>query len=206
MVMKRYNFWYYQLEEADMQSDARCAIRTCNLLQKALETLKALSKQMTIRVVFVCSGNIMRSPYAEMLFEKYLEERQHSERTIISESLAVTYRNSSILDQTQDLLLENGVAPERIAQFSPRHIRDHLEVCQKADLIFGMTADHLAALYDWQEKTFLLSKFVSGPESEEIPDPFFSEDAWKAYSMVKEKVKGLVDLFEAASLLDSHSK
>lgn len=148
----------------------------------------------------------MRSPYAEILFEKYIEERQYSERRIISESLAVTYRNSSILDQTQDLLLENGVTPERIAQFSPRHVRDHPEVCQKADLLFGMTTDHLAALFDWQEKAFLLSKFVSGPESEEIPDPFFSEDAWKAYSTVKEKVKGLVDLFEAVGLLGSRSK
>jgi protein-tyrosine-phosphatase len=170
-------------------------------MQKPMTVLKALSAQKIIKVVFICSGNVMRSPYAEMLFEKYIKDRQMSGPRVISESLAVTYRNSSILDQTYNLLIENGVSPERIAQFTPRHVNDHPEVCQEADLIFGMTEDHLKSLVDWQEKAFLLSKFVSGPDAEEIPDPFFIKDAWKAYAMVKEKVKGLVDLFSAAGLL-----
>ncbi|MFX0113112.1 MAG: hypothetical protein ACFFB3_01050 [Candidatus Hodarchaeota archaeon] len=166
-----------------------------------MTVLRALSAQKIIKVVFICSGNVMRSPYAEMLFEKYIMERQKSGPKIISESLAATYRNSYILDQTYNLLIENGISPERIAQFTPRHINDHLEVCQEADLIFGMTKDHLRPLVDWQGKTFLLSKFVSGPNAEEIPDPFFIKDAWKAYAMVKEKVKGLVDLFSVVGLL-----
>lgn len=170
-------------------------------MTKSIKLLRTLSTQNKIKIVFICSGNVMRSPYAEMLFEEHIKKQQVSGPRIISESLAVTYRNSHILSQTYDLLIENGVSPKRIAQFTPRYIDDYLEVCQNADLIFGMTEDHLKALADWQEKVFLLSKFVDGPAAEEIPDPFFAKDAWKAYAMVKEKVKRLVALFDAAGLL-----
>jgi protein-tyrosine phosphatase len=171
------------------------------IVTNSIELLGALSVQKKIRIVFICSGNVMRSPYAEMLFEKYIKKQQISGPRIISESLAVTYRNSHILSQTYDLLIENGVSPERIAQFTPRFIDDNLEVCQNADLIFGMTEDHLKVLADWEEKVFLLSKFVDGPSAEDIPDPFFARDAWKAYAMVKEKVERLVAFFDAAGLL-----
>jgi len=144
----------------------------------------------------------MRSPYAEMLFEKLIT-RRHSDYKITSESLAVEYRNSKILEQTVTLLIADGVTPERIARFSPRHINDHESTCLHADLILAMTEDHLEALSKWREKSFLLSRFVSGPNSEEIPDPFFSQDVLRIYAMVKTKVQELVELFSEADLVGS---
>ena len=149
----------------------------------------------------------MRSPYAEMLFEKLIA-RRHSDYKITSESLAVWYRNSKILEQTVTLLIADGVAPERITRFSPRHYDDYPFVCRDADLILTMTENHLEALSKWRKKSFLLSRFVSAPNAnaEEIPDPFFSRDVLRIYAMLKTKVQELVELFSEADLAYSSQK
>ncbi len=143
----------------------------------------------------------MRSPYAEILFEKYILKYQLPNKKILSESLAVHYRNSSILEQTSNLLSVEGIKTNRIEEFKPRYFKDYPEVCENADLILAMTEDHLDQLRRWKSKSYLLSRFVQGPEAEEIHDPFFSNDAEKAYFMVKENVQGLVILFAKANLL-----
>lgn len=45
---------------------------------KALEYLQSLVEKKSIRVLFVCLGNICRSPAAEGVFKKIVEEGQYS--------------------------------------------------------------------------------------------------------------------------------
>ncbi|MFX0125096.1 MAG: hypothetical protein ACFFAE_15805 [Candidatus Hodarchaeota archaeon] len=140
--------------------------------QKTLSTLKKkISRGEIIRILFVCSGNIMRSPIGEMLFEKMIQDLP-CHPLIKSESGAVVYRNSSLLYETRQILLNEGVSEERIDEFYPRHITNHPQLFQNADLILVMEFSHFSVLAEFGLKSFLLKDFTLGI-SEEISDPYF---------------------------------
>ena len=56
--------------------------------------LQKLKEKSQIRILFNCSGNIMRSAYGEIIFEKMLQEK-YGKTKIISESGGVIYNNDS---------------------------------------------------------------------------------------------------------------
>ncbi|MFX1251663.1 MAG: hypothetical protein ACFFCZ_08635 [Promethearchaeota archaeon] len=155
--------------------------------------LKSLKNKKPINILFICSGNIMRSPIAEMLFEKLLTENYgETWRDKISvASGGVRFKNSQIFPLTRDLLLSEGIPAARIAQFKPRHIEDHPELFAEADLILAMTKGQIKRLLNYEpnydSKTILFTKFIS--DKRPIPDPWFSLRRKKALQEVAETIK-----------------
>ena len=155
-----------------------------------------------ITVLFLCSGNIVRSPTAEMLFEAEFSKRYGKTR-IKSVSGATTYFNERIMDFTKDFLIKEGIPPERILKFYPRNFKKYPEMLENADLIIGMVGTHLRLIpKKYREKAFTLSELATG-EKYNIPDPW--GDTLKAYTEVFEVVKDyilkLVDKFEEWQLV-----
>ena len=163
------------------------------------EILTKFKKKSQIRILFICSGNIMRSAYAEMIFEKILKDK-YGDTKIISESGAVEYVNDSIAFQTKKILLEQGVSKERIKQFHPRHVSYYREAFENADLILVMTRGHLDELPDFREKTFMLTDFVFN-EKRDIADPFFDGNIRQSFAEVREGLEELIRIFEEREIL-----
>jgi protein-tyrosine-phosphatase len=165
------------------------------------ELLLKLREKEEITVLFLCSGNIVRSPMAEMLLELELNNRYKKTR-IKSISGATTYFNDRIMDFTKDLLIKEGVSADRIYKFRPRNVKQHPELLD-ADLIIGMEPTHIRLIpKEYRSKAFILSELAIG-ERRDIPDPW--GDAIGAYlevfKVIKELIKELVNRFEEWGLV-----
>ncbi len=161
--------------------------------------LNKLKDANPIRILFNCSGNIMRSAYAEIMFEKMLKDK-YGNTKIICESGGVIYHNDLMAYETKKILIEQGVSKERISRFRSRHIDDFPEAFEKADLILTMTKEHLPYLKHLEEKTFLLNDFAFDKKTD-IADPFFSGRTQESFAEVKEALKQIIIIFEKEGIL-----
>jgi len=120
-------------------------------------------------ILFVCTGNICRSPMAEGLFRHAVRGR--TDYKVVSAGVgAVDGQLAS--DHAVHALQEIGID---ISRHRSRHLT--AELVQQADYIFGMTHSHVDAitlLYPQAaEKTFLLREFdeTLDPYENDISDP-----------------------------------
>jgi len=119
------------------------------------------------QVLFLCSGNMIRSAFAELW-------ARHLEIDWPVASAATTYRNERIHPIAARALEARGVAAEAIAAFRPRHV-DDLEPTAPTTLVLGMTREHLAAWDGRGPRAWLLSAFDDGSGATvEIEDPMFT--------------------------------
>ena len=123
-------------------------------------------------VVFVCSGNMVRSAFAEL----YARHKSLAEAELELMSLGTTYRNPDLHPRTHAALSTLGVSEAAVRAFRPRHI-DDLDAPQRerlaasTTLVFGMTSGHLESLdsYPVSRQRFLLEELRGTCRS--IPDP-----------------------------------
>ncbi len=166
-------------------------------MKKLRETYKPLLKKIcskeSFTINFICSGNIIRSPYSEMLFEKLVGEEDTLKRKIHVESGGVVYRNQKISEESTLMLMKEGIPRERINQFSPRYHHDFPNMFKEADLILVMEKSHLQYIPGkYKEKSFLFLDFAHGQRIGDVPDPYFDPPFERAYDMIKEALKSLL--------------
>lgn len=155
--------------------------------------LGKIYSQESFTINFICSGNIIRSPYAEMLFEALVGENDVLSQKIRVESGGVKYRNNMISEESAIMLKKEGVSKERIDRFSPRFYRDYPEMFN-SDLILVMEQSHLEHIpQQFREKSFLFLDFVYGQTIGNVPDPYFDPPFERAYDMIKEALKHLLE-------------
>ncbi len=145
-----------------------------------------------IRILFVCHGNICRSPMAECIMNRLCRERGAD----ISCDSAATSREeigNDIYPAAKRTLSAHGVPyfPRRARQVS----RGDYE---KYDLILCMERFNLRNLSriipsDPEHKIRLLSDFTSAP-GRDISDPWYSGEFEKAYAEILEGCEGLYRL------------
>lgn len=146
-----------------------------------------------LSIVFICSGNVIRSAYAELLFEKMVTETTCLRGRIRVHSGAVQYHNTRIYPEIVPFLIEEGVAETRIKNFKSRHVDDYPELLSDSDLILVMTKSHIIRIPDlYKDKSFLVYQYGTG-EDLEIPDPYFEPPMDRAIRMLNEALNGLLD-------------
>jgi len=116
-------------------------------------------------VLFVCTGNICRSPMAEGLFKKLLGGRGD----IVVQSAGVSAgRGLPASGDAVDAMARDGI---NLSAFRSQPVSD--ELVQKASHIFVMTRDHMRMLElfypEAAGKTRLIREFENG--SPDVPDP-----------------------------------
>lgn len=102
-------------------------------------------------VVFVCSGNMVRSAFAELY-------ARHRGLALAVRSVATTYRNDFLFPQTAAALRARGVPETAIAAFRPTHVDDARESFGERWAVLGMTDEHLAAVASLPGPKALLSE------------------------------------------------
>src|SRR5260370_27450468 len=126
---------------------------------------RTLNRQKTI--LFVCTGNVCRSPMAEGLFGRMIAERP--DLRVLSAGVS-TYPGQPPSAHAVEVLDELGVD---ISQHRSRPLSE--KVVEEADWIVAMTRSHLdSIIYLFPraaEKVYLLREFEPGATSLDVADP-----------------------------------
>ena len=129
-----------------------------------------------MHVLFVCTGNTCRSPLAEVIARRKIDERQLSGVTVSSAGTSA-WPDSSASDGALLVALERGgdLSDHRARALSP-------EIVASADLILTMGPHHLerAEALGGAGRAYLLTAYAGGAERA-VSDPFGGDlDVYRA--------------------------
>ena len=146
-----------------------------------------------IRVLFVCHGNICRSPMAEFVMKHILEEQKISHIEVASAALHTDEIGSDTHWGTKQKLREEGVAfTHRAAWLLTK------EKAKDYDLIIGMDRYNMADLErvlgkeDFSSKARMMLSFA-GRDGEEVADPWYTHDFNATYRDILEGCQALAE-------------
>jgi len=165
---------------------------------KLLDTLGVRSqntrflRSSTHFVVFVCFGNIMRSPMAEALFRKAALEAELTDVGVCSAGLhAIPGREAHPWALGAAAEMGVSLTGHRARRLTP-------DLVSRADVIFAMDLQNMAEVLAWypgsRQKVLLLSAFADGEARDrEIVDPYFGnlDTTRHCYAILKTSVRNL---------------
>jgi protein-tyrosine-phosphatase len=145
-------------------------------------------------ILFVCIGNICRSPFAQVLFTKLVRQEGHKGFHAESAGLLALPGNSATF-LAQKVAVEHGVD---LAGHKAKRLSQKL--VDWSELILVMEKSHkdelLADFPEAADKTFLMRRFARfGSRSRGIADPYgLQYDAYRfCYLDIEDAVSGLMD-------------
>ncbi|MGW5722281.1 low molecular weight protein-tyrosine-phosphatase [Amycolatopsis sp. NPDC003865] len=143
-------------------------------------------------LVFVCSGNICRSPMAELVFRAKLDDAGLADVRLSSAGIGPWHAGEPADKRARATLEAHGYPTEHVAsEVSDDDLR--------ADLLLAADEGHaefLRARVDDPAKVRLLRSFdPDAPEGAEVPDPYYGgDDGFEdVLAMIERAVPGLLD-------------
>ena len=133
-----------------------------------------MNKESPIKILFVCMGNICRSPTAEGFFRKVVTEARLSDRIYIESAGTHAFHAGAQPDQrAQAAAARRGVTLDDIRA---RRIAD--TDFETFDYIFAMDKDNLRELLErapeaHRDKVMLFMDFAGTGRAAEVPDPYY---------------------------------
>jgi protein-tyrosine-phosphatase len=128
-------------------------------------------------IVFICSGNIMRSPYAEFLSKKYIKDyNPEIKKNLIFKSGGVVYQNDTISEIAKNLLIQEGIDKEDIIKHKPRFIDNYSEYFSGNIFFIPMTAEHKKILKMKGKTTIFTMNQIVKASKEDVLDPYFNPE------------------------------
>ena len=144
-----------------------------------------------IRILFVCHGNICRSPMAEFIMKYLVSEAGHSKDFLISSAATTTDDiGADIYPNAKSELKKHGIPFEhrQARQIKSSDYKDW-------DYIIAMDEENLIDIacfvgHDPEKKVRLLMSFIG--EEKDVSDPWYTRDFFKAYNDIYKGCKGLL--------------
>ena len=147
-----------------------------------------------VRVLFVCMGNICRSPTAHGVFQALIEEQELGDRIEVDSAGTHGYHIGTPPDpRSQATAVARGVdlSGLRARRFVSRdfHDFDYLLAMDRNNL-----ADMLAIEPDRHDaSTELMLQYSTRFDELEIPDPYFGDDGFDlVFDMIEDASRGLL--------------
>ncbi len=174
-----------------MGGHEKSSCRIMNNISATYERIRQISQSRGInRILFVCLGNLCRSPMAEYLFRANFKNKK---RIILNVSSAgfLNQRGKHVPEEIS-LLMKNteiDISGHRSSPLTPERIKD-------SDLIIVMEIkqrDELMSEYpECASRIFLLSQLdASNPEERDIGDPIGQTFSFYQYCFIE--IKALVE-------------
>ncbi len=135
-----------------------------------------MSSKNKVSVLFVCMGNICRSPTGEGVFQYYVEDKGHADKIHIDSAGTIAYHQGEPADaRMREVAAKRNYQLESIARkVIPQDI-------EKFDLIVAMDHDNLNELNllagGTKQHIRLLGSFLDGHTDSDtapaVPDPYY---------------------------------
>lgn len=144
-------------------------------------------------VTFVCLGNICRSPMAEAVFLRLIQERG------VAQFFRVGSCGTSDCEEDNSVYLPvQKVLKERGYDFKHRARKITLSDIKNADCLLVMDGLNYADLvrtagFNYSEKIYRLGHFL--PEKIDIDDPWYTRDFERAYNEIYAACNSFLDWF-----------
>ena len=139
-------------------------------------------------MIFICHGNICRSPMAQFIFLDEINKRGLGEQYDVY-SMAVSYEEegNDIDSRAKNQLIKNGIP----FSYHPAH-RIQLDEYREADMIYVMDHSNLNILkrlfpYEDYSKVQLLN------DPYEISDPWYTHNFDLAFREIRDAVRKIVE-------------
>ncbi len=145
-------------------------------------------------VIFVCMGNICRSPMAALVLQHELERAGHSHITVASAGTGGWHVGDPADRRAQAALRARGYPTEHTAQqFRAEWFDDY-------DLVVAMDRDNqrdlrrLARTREQRDAIALMLEFDPDAESLDVPDPYYggAEDFDAVLTQIESACRGLL--------------
>jgi len=159
-----------------------------------------------IKVVFVCTGNICRSPMAEAVMQDLVEKAGLSDQIEVDSAGIISYHSGELADPR---------ARRVLADHDIDYLGDARKITEEdfeADYLIGMSKEHVDEL-GWakprgtQPKIHLLLEFADDAFGQEVEDPYYAGGFDKTYELVEAGCKGLLEhIIQEHHLTQNQSK
>lgn len=152
------------------------------------------------RILFVCLGNIVRSPLAENLFRHLAEEAGVGDRYVVDSAGTGSWHIGEAPDNRMV-----RVAAQRGLNYSGSARQIEPEDLHQFDLLIAMDRDNRAMLYSMarrtanRDKIHMLREFdPKGKPDSEVPDPYYGgqEGFQKVYDIIERSCRNLLEKLE----------
>lgn len=146
-----------------------------------------------IRVLFVCLGNICRSPMAEGLFRDQVRSEGLADQIEVdSAGTGGWHVGAPPHEGTQEQLTKRGISIEGMA--GRKLEKNDIE---KFDYIIAMDAENLGEIhrmagYDSHAYTARLLDFVPKTDLDDVPDPYYTGNFDEVFVLVEEGCQQLL--------------
>ena len=143
-----------------------------------------------IKVMFVCHGNICRSPIAEFIMKKIVSDNKVSQEFQIASSATSSEElGNPVYPPAKAELAKHGISCE--GKYAIQLKKADYE---KYDYFIGMDTANIRNIYkifgnDSEGKIYKLLTFAG--RSDDVSDPWYSRDFNKAFSDIEEGCNGL---------------
>lgn len=153
-----------------------------------------MSHNKKVSVLFVCMGNICRSPTAEGVFRHVVKQRNMTDVIQIDSAGTHSYHVGESPDsRSQSTALSRGVnlSAQRARQVEPIDF-------DRFDYVIAMDRANLENLKqvqstDQHAKLQLFMDFASDWDQQEVPDPYYGDDGFDlVFDMVQSASEGLL--------------
>ena len=150
----------------------------------------------TVRVLFVCMGNLCRSPVAEGVFRHLLHQYQIDDKVLVDSAGTHAYHDGSPPDRRmQEAARRRGV---ELARLRARRVEP--EDFEHFDYIIAMDDDNYRHLVDlcpdpaWNDRIRLFMTYAPSLPEREVPDPYYGmlSGFERVIDLVEEAAQGLV--------------
>lgn len=152
-----------------------------------------------IKIMFVCHGNICRSPMAEFVFKNMVENKGMLNKFYIASSATSAEESgNSVYPPARRKLMEHNIFCE-----GKHSVQFRKEDYKKYDYIVAMDQRNIANIFriineDSDKKVYKLLDFTNN--SKDIADPWYSGDFDTTYDEICEGCKRLFDFISSKNI------
>lgn len=158
--------------------------------------METMESKKEYKILFVCLGNICRSPSAEAVMKKLVQEAGMSDRIKVDSAGIIGYHEGERADaRMRSHAARRGYTLESISR--PVRTDDFFDF----DLIIGMDNRNIADLQQKApdpssvEKIHQMTEYSRTPLYDHVPDPYYSgaEGFELVLDLLEDACKGLLD-------------
>jgi protein-tyrosine phosphatase len=146
---------------------------------------------MTVRVLFICLGNICRSPVAEAVFRRLVNNAGLSDQIEIDSAGTSAYHvGEPAHPGTRRVLAHHGIPYDgRARQLRADDVADDRTYIIAMD---GANAEELRERFGDRPNIHRLLDFATYAQVHDIPDPYYSDNFDYVYRLVDDGCRGLL--------------